>query len=214
MSSHHTSTNQYNASSMSAYNAFQPQIQSSLLTMASNPLGSSYFQNQLAQQQQQAQQVGQRNISNIAQNARAGGNILSNSGGYMNAQIARGGIANSVMQSNSFNSAVNNALQNRNMALMSMAAYQPLQTGQTNSSGGTGTWLPQTASMAGNMLMPGIGSSLAGNGFSAGYGGSSSNPYSGASLSSNPIPQASSSMYNSMMAPTTGSMYPNAQPQY
>jgi hypothetical protein len=164
-------SNQYNPASMNAYNAFTGATMGNLMSMASNPLGSSYFQNQLAQQKGQSQQVGQRNQSNLLQNMRTGGGILSNSGGFMNAQLQRNNIANSGMQSNAFNSAMNSALQNRTAAQMSMAAYQPLQTGQnsTSSTGGLGTWLPQVAGAALSMAAPGLGSMMGGGSFSAGY---------------------------------------------
>lgn len=175
-----TATNQYNPSAMNTYNAFQPQLQGSLMQMATNPLGSSYFQNQLAQNQQNSAQIGQRNISNSLQNLRTGGGILSNNGGFMNAQLQRNTLANSNMQAGGFNSALNSALQNRSSALMSMAAYQPLQTGQTQGTSGLGTWLPQVAGAAMNMLAPGVGSMLGGQGFSAGYKGGGNGGYSGA----------------------------------
>ena len=168
--------NQYNAAGMNTYNAFQPQLLAQLTQMAQNPLGNTYFQNQLAQQQGAAHQLTQRSMSNSLQNLRTGGGILSNSGGYTNALINRNQIQGSTLQSNAFNSAVNSALSNRNMAMMSMQAYQPLQTGQTTnqSTSGTGTWLPQLAGMALSMAAPGIGSALGGQGFSAGYGGGQS----------------------------------------
>jgi hypothetical protein len=165
------STNQYNPASMNTYNAFQGATMGNLMSMASNPLGSSYFQNQLAQQKNQAMQVGQRSQNNLLQNMRAGGGILSNSAGFMGAQLQRNNIANSTMQSNAFNSAMGSALNNRTAAMMSMQAYQPLQTGQTStqSTSGLGTWLPQVAGAALNMAAPGLGSMMAGNSFSSGY---------------------------------------------
>lgn len=202
-----TTANNYNGSSYGTYNAFQPQIQSSLMQMATNPLGSSYFQNQLAQNQQNAVQIGQRNISNSVQNMRTGGGILSSSGGFANALLARNTLGASNMQSNAFNSSLNSALSNRNTATMAMQAYQPLQTGQTQSTGGLGTWLPQVAGAAMNMLMPGVGSMLGGSSFSAGYGGGSSNftPGFKPTQTANPFagigsapPPMDSSVYNGM----------------
>jgi hypothetical protein len=178
-------TNQYDKAGMKTYKAFQPQIRSLLLSMASNPTGNSYFQNQLAQQQQQSNQIGQRNIENVTQNKKTGGGVLSNSGGYTNAQVARAGIANSLMQSNSFNSALNNALANRSNALSNMSAYQPLQTGTTSTQSGYGTWLPQVAGATANALSPGISSMMTGNSFSSGYrNNTNSNQDSGNSSSS------------------------------
>lgn len=169
MSTTNSTSNAYNAGSLSTYNAFQPQIQRSYAQMVADPLGSSYFQNQLAQMQKGVQQSGQRNISNIAQNARAGGGVLSNSGGFVSSQLQRGALANSLQGSNAFNTALNSALSNRSTALAGMAAYQPLQTGQSTTTSGTGTWLPQVLGAGLNMAMPGIGSMLGGNSFSAGY---------------------------------------------
>jgi hypothetical protein len=188
--------NQYNPGGLNTYNAFQPQLMSSLMQMAQNPLGSNYFHNQLAQQQSAAHQISQRGQSNALQNLRAGGGILSNSGGFTSALINRNNLQGSALQSNAFNSAINTALQNRNMALMSMQAYQPLQTGQNTSqqTSGTGTWLPQVAGMAMNMLSPGLGSMMGGNGFSAGYqqqgggGSGGSSTYSGPPASGNMNP--------------------------
>lgn len=143
-------SNQYNAAGMSAYNAFQPALMQQLLQMSQNPLSSSYFQNALAQMRNSANQIGARNTQNTLQNARTSGGMLSNSGGFTRALLNRNMLSNSTMQSNAFNSALNNALQNRNWALSSMEAYQPLQTGQktTQQTGGLGTWLPQLAGAA------------------------------------------------------------------
>lgn len=201
------STNQYNQGSLNTYNAFQPQLMGSMMAMAANPLGNSYFQNQLAQNQRAAAQLTQRQMANFGQNLRTGGGILSNSGGFLSAGLNRASIAGSNMQANAFNSAMNTALQNRAMSLMSMQAYQPLQTGQssTQSTGGLGTWLPQVAGMAMNMFAPGIGSMMAGNGFQAGYQQSAYNP-------------ASMRMPTPSMQPTFGGQlnpfYGSSQPGY
>ena len=204
------STNQYNTAGLNAYNAFQPQIMSQLMQMAQNPLGNSYFQHQLAQQQSAAQQISQRSQSNSLQNLRTGGGVLSNSGGVAASLINRNQMQGSALQSNAFNSAMNSALQNRNMALMSMQQYQPLQTGNntTQSTGGLGTWLPQVAGMAMGMAAPGLGSMMGGNGFSAGYQ-QNGGPYSRQSLAQAPIPQAPMNMFNQMnqQQPQWGGQY-------
>ena len=169
MSTKTTSTNQYDSTAMKTYNAFQPQLLSSMLQMSQNPLGSSYFQNQLAQQQANAHQINQRSQSNSLRNLRTGGGILSNSGGYTNALINRNTISGSALQANAFNSAMNTALQNRGSALSAMEAYQPLQTGQTTGTSGLGTWLPQAASAAASAFSPGFSAMMGGNSFRSGY---------------------------------------------
>jgi hypothetical protein len=80
------------------------------------------------------------------------------------------------MQGNAFNTSLNAALSNRNTGLAAMQAYQPLQTGQAQTTSGLGTWLPQVAGMAMNALMPGVDSMMGGGSFSGGYQG---NPYNG-----------------------------------
>ncbi len=208
------STNQYDTSALNAYNAFQPQIMSQLMQMAQNPLGNSYFQHQLAQQQAAAQQINQRSQSNSLQNLRTGGGVLSNSGGIVASLINRNQMQGSALQSNAFNTAMNSALQNRNSALQSMQSYQPLQTGSSaaQSTNGTGTWLPQTAGMTINMMSPGVNSMMGGNGFSAGYQ-QNGGPYSQQSLAQAPIPQVPMSMFNQMNQMSMLSQMMNQQQQ-
>lgn len=178
-------SNQYNSSAMGTYNAFQPQVQSSLMQMSQNPLGNSYFQHQLAQQQAASQQIGARNNTNAIRNMRAGGGVLSNSGGFSTAMLNRNNIASSGMQANAFNGAVNTALQNRNVSLAAMQAYQPLQTGQnsTQTTGGLGTWLPQLAGAAigaaGDVMTGGMSGAGGGGGLMSMFHQGSSTPASG-----------------------------------
>src|SRR6266702_7946530 len=106
-----TTSNQYNASGMNAYNAFQPTIQSNLMQEVNNPFGSTNFKNQLAQMYGQSRQIAQRSNTNLLQNMKAGGGILSNAGGFVAGALNRNQNSNNVMQGNVFNSAVNNALQ-------------------------------------------------------------------------------------------------------
>jgi len=167
--------NQYNQSGMNAYNAFMPQLQSQLMQLSGNPLGSSFFQNQLGMAQKNASQIGQRNISNTLQNVRAGGGLLGNAGAYTNALLNKTMMGNSALQSNAFNSTLNNSLQTRNWALSAMQGFQPLQTGQntTQQKSGLGTWLPQLAGAAIGGLSGGMGGGLMGM---LSGGGGSSNP--------------------------------------
>lgn len=189
-----TSTNQYNNGSMNTYNAFQPRLGSTLMSMVQNPLGNSYFQNQLAQAQAASRQIANRNNTNAIRNMRTGGGILSNAGGFAAGMLNRNNLAASNMQANAFNSALNSALSNRGMAMTAMEAYQPLQTGQTSTqqTGGLGTWLPQVAGMAMNALMPGLGSMMGGGSFSSGYRGMGGGGYS--------MPRSSGAMAPPMMS--------------
>lgn len=168
----HTNTqNTYNQAAYGTYNAFQPALMSQLLQMSQNPLGSSQFQQQLGFANANANALAQRNAATTMRNLRTGGGLLSNSAGFLGAQAQKNMLASSAMHANAFQGALSNALSNRNWALSSMEAYQPLQTGSTTQQyqTGAGTWLPQVAGMALNALMPGIASKMGGGSFMAGY---------------------------------------------
>jgi hypothetical protein len=184
------SANQYNANGMSNYNSFQGTLGSSLQNYAQNPLASSFFNQQLGMAQNNASQVGQRNMSNATSNLRTGGGLLGNSGSFMQSQINKTGLQNSANQSSAFNSTLGSALQNRQWALSSMQSYNPLQTGMNT----TQTQSPNYMAMAGalggaalNFAAPGLGSMLGGGSFGGGYsaggsGGGGGGAYGGSSL--------------------------------
>lgn len=193
---------------MAAYNSLIPQMSSTVSNLMSSPLNNSFFQNQLAQQQQTASQIGQRNISNVASNTRAGGGLLSGAGGFKTASLNNAMLSNSASQSGAFNSSLNTALSNRNFAVQSAEGFNPLQTGsQTQQSkSGLGTWLPQVAGAAlgaatgglsglGGAVASSVGNTGAG-GLAAQYGMSQASqaapsPYAGG-FGTNPLAGASS----------------------
>lgn len=168
---HTNTTNLYDKPAYNAYNAFQPELQSQLMQMAENPLGSSFFQTQAGMAQAQANALSQRNTSTAMKNLRTGGGLLSNSAGFLGAQAQKGALAASSMGANAFQNALSTALNNRNYALSSMEGYQPLQTGSATQqySTGAGTWLPQVMGLAMNALMPGISGMMGGGSFTSGY---------------------------------------------
>jgi len=174
--------NQYSPAGLSNYNSFQGTLASGLNQYASNPLASSFFNQQLGMAQKNASAIGQRNISNVTSNLRTGGGLLGNSGSFMQSQINRAGLQNSANQSNAFNSTLNSALANRQWALSSMQNYQPLQTGQNSTQTqqqGLGSILGQVAGVGLNMAAPGLGSLLGGGTFSGGYGGGGNTGFNG-----------------------------------
>jgi hypothetical protein len=187
-----TTSNQYNNGAMGNYNMFQGQLGNSLMQMANNPLTSSFFNQQYGMARAQASQVGQRNMSNILNNVKTGGGILGNSGSFLQSQINRASLGNSVLGSNAFNTSLNGALSSRNFALAGMEGYTPLQTGQTTTqqqSQGWGSILGSIAGMGLNMAMPGLGSMLGGGSFSGGY---QANP------GSSGVPQASMNLFGAL----------------
>lgn len=177
------SANQYNSAGMANYNNFQPTLASGLGSYASNPLSSSFFNQQLGMAQNNASAIGQRNMFNVTNNLRTGGGLLGNSGAFMQSQINRAGLQNSASQSNAFNSTLTSALANRQWALGSMQNYQPLQTGQSTTqtqTQGLGSILGQVAGMGLSAAIPGLSSMMGGGSFSGGYGsGGSGTPSTG-----------------------------------
>lgn len=167
-----TTTNQYNQAANGNYNMFQGTLGTMLTDYAKNPLASSFFNQQYQQNLNNANQIGARNMFNVTNNLRTGGGLLGNSGAFLQSQINRTARSNTGLQAGAFNSSLASALQNRQWALGSMEAYQPLQTGQTSvqqTQQGLGSILGQVAGMGLSMAMPGIGSMLGGGSFSGGY---------------------------------------------
>jgi len=165
-------SNNYNQAGMANYNSFQSSLGSGLSNYASNPLSSSFFNQQLGMAQNNASAISQRNMSNVTNNLRTGGGLLGNSGSFLQSQINRAGLQGSGMQSNAFNGTLNSALANRKWALSSMQNYQPLQTGQSTTQTtqqGLGSILGSVAGAALNFAAPGLGSLLGGGTFSGGY---------------------------------------------
>lgn len=189
-----TTGNQYNAAGMANYNQFQGTLGNTLNQYAANPLASSFFNQQLGMAQNNAAQVGQRNISNVTNNLRTGGGLLGNSGSFLQSQVSRAGLQNSTNQSNAFNSTLNSALADRMWATSAQEAYQPLQTGQNSTqtqtqSQGLGSILGQVAGIGLGMAIPGLGSMLGGGSFSGGYKPASASPSYGGGLSSSQMNQ-------------------------
>lgn len=134
-----------------------------------------------------ANALGGRNIRNMTANALATG-MNPNSAAF-NAQLQRAGRTTSGLQSNAFMNAFQNTQSQQNFAAQVAAAYRPLQTGgkssSTETTSGTGTWLPQLAGAAiggataftNPMKMLGggtsAGSSPGSSGGGLGWGGSS-----------------------------------------
>lgn len=169
-----TNSNQYNTAGLNNYNSFQGTLGNMLKQYATNPLQSSFFNQQYQQALNNANAVGTRNMQNLTQNLKTGGGLLSNSGSFLQSQINRVGANNTALQAGAFNSALGSALANRTWALSSMEGYQPLQTGSTSvqqQQQGLGSILGSVAGIGLNMAMPGIGSLLGGGTFSGGYSG-------------------------------------------
>lgn len=174
-----TSTNQYNSQSMGQYNKLQNQYGGLLSQYMNNPMGavSGIYDQSGQMAQQNAAQLGQSGMSNLANNQAASGFGGTNMPAYMQSQIAAQGRATSGMQSNAFlqnNLAKNQAaLGVQQFGASQAGMYRPLQTGgtQTKQTGGLGSWLPQVAGGALGMAMAGMtGGASGGAGMMGGFG--------------------------------------------
>lgn len=166
------SNNSYNAAGMSNYNSFQGTLGNGLNQYAMNPLGSSFFNQQLSANMNNNSQISNRNNANMFQNLKTGGGLIGNSGAFMQSQLNKSMLSNSANQSSAFGSTLNSALQNRQWALGSMQGFSPLQTGQSatqTQSTGLGGILGMLGAVGLNAAMPGIGSMLGGGSFGGGY---------------------------------------------
>lgn len=139
---------QYDPSSMSAFNAFQPRVQENWMQDSQlDPTKSSTYNLGLSGMQRAAQQLSARNRENFFGNLKAGGYAGNNLSGVQQMGLTGLGMGASALSSNAFNQNFLNYDAMRRNTVNAMASYRPLQTGQTQNStqttSGLGTWLPQ-----------------------------------------------------------------------
>lgn len=140
-----TSTNQYDQQSMDQYHQNHSASTNVFSDYMKDPLKASYFQNQVNLLNHAANQIGQRNVSNLMNNQNlTGGGVMP---GYMQSMLARTGRDTGTMQAQNYLQALMQAEGNRRSAATMAFQDRPLQTGQTSESqrSGLGTWLPQIA---------------------------------------------------------------------
>lgn len=170
MSTTKTTTNQYAPGGLQQYQSFMNTYGPMLLQWATNPFNNSAYRLNLSQNMAQANQGSMNAIQNAMSNFNMAGMGGAPSGAraQLMSQLGRYGTS---LGSNAFLSAANNAVNRQNQAVNTMVGWQPMQTGQKQTVGGLGTWLPQVIG-AGVKVATG----LAGGG---GMGGAMSNMTSG-----------------------------------
>lgn len=206
MSTTQKTSSQFAPSGMATYNAVQPNLaqtlsyylggQSGGVGSNAGPFGSSLFKSAYGQGTINAQQQGQTAMGNIGQNAAqfGGGNVP----GFLQSQAKQAGYQTSGAQQNSYWNALNSTVNSQLGAASTAAGFKPLQTGQTQTTSGLGTWLPQLlgagisaglAPFTGGMSLGGLAGSL---GQQPTLGGSSSGfsnaMMAGVNPSANPAP--------------------------
>jgi hypothetical protein len=140
------STNTYDPGSMSAFNAFTPQVQANWSQdMQLDPTKSSTYNLGLQKMQGAATTLAARNKENFFGNLVAGGYNGNNLSGIKQQGLMALGMGNSALSSGAFNQNFLNYDLMRRQTTAQAAGYKPLQTGgtQTQTTSGVGTWLPQ-----------------------------------------------------------------------
>jgi hypothetical protein len=201
-----TTQNAYDPTAMSAYQNQVSAGSSALLGEINDPYSNSAFQQQQQMQNlTNANQYGQAQQA-LGQRLQAGG-ISANSPLYQQ-QLTQLSMQNQASQSQGYNNLLLNAANTRQSAINSAMSFQPLQTGgtQTQTTSGTGTWLPQVAGAALGVATGGL-STAAGA-----IGGSMANLAGGSGQSNNlgfgADPQASSSSPQGYWNPNPGGAGP------
>ena len=202
MSTKKVSTTQFNPAGESAYNSLIPQYSNTMSQFMNDPMKSTFFNQMLGMGQAN---IGQQNQTSMNQLTR---NAMGMGGGqnpYLQSLMAQQGRGASAQNANLCGSLLNNASNTRFAAAGNAGAFQPLQTGSTQTTGGLGSWLPQLMGaglgMAGGFLGGGAGGIGAGIqnvvnnggnpffGSQFGKGGSSGGYGGGASQNMMPMPQ-------------------------
>lgn len=137
-----STTNAYNAPSMSAYNTLAPMGANTLGSEISQPYNNTVFNanKAIGSAANVASNLGSRATlsNNLGALGTSGGTGFS---GYAGSTVGRFGAATTAQTNNAL---LMGAASNRNQALGSAMGFRPLQTGgtQTQQLTGTGTWLP------------------------------------------------------------------------
>lgn len=211
MSTKNVTSSNFAPGALSNYGTWSTVLQSLLPGMAANPTTSQFFNQNLQQNQKAASQIGGVNASNALTNFnRSGIGQGTGGGGAMQSLLAGTGRYNSNLRYQAWNSTMNTAQSNQWNAINAGSNFfgNPLRTGQTQTTSGTGTWLPQllgaglgaAAGIATGGASTGIGALFA----KAGLGQPAGGPGQGDAGSMQP------SMYNfgsTLTPPSNGSSF-------
>lgn len=151
MSTTQQQTQQFNPAGGATYNQLQPGIGSTLgwymgggqagPNAPGSPFQSPLFQAGMGQGITAANQSGQTAMSSLGSNMAAFGG--GGSPGFLQSQVRQAGYNTSGLRQNAYWNALNSTVGSQMNATGMAANYRPLQTGQTQTTSGLGTWLPQ-----------------------------------------------------------------------
>lgn len=167
MSTTNTTSANFNQAGMSAYNSMQPGLASSVNSYMNNPFSNPFFSMQQQMGTNQANMQGQTGMSTLLGNMRTQG-LQQNSPAALQ-MIQQQGMQNSANRSNlGFLAPMQNALGMQQGAMSLAAQYKPLQTGQTQTQSGVGSWLPQILGGGLSLLTGGLLGGKGGGGAASG----------------------------------------------
>ena len=177
MSTSTTTTYDYNQAGLGAYNQLQSPMANVLLQLMKNPMQSTFFNQRQQLLNKQIGQQGSRNARNILANASLQG--YSNLPGFTNSMLNAAARGTSAQQSNAFLNNLNYMTGMQFGATQAAEGYRPLMMGETQSTSGTGTWLPQVLGAGVSGLM-GLATGGGISPFTTAGGANPQMPYSGA----------------------------------
>lgn len=155
MSTTTSTTGNFNQAGMNAYNSTQPGFASNVNSYMNSPFSNPFFQQQQQMGTNQANMMGQSSMSSLMGNMRTQG-MQQNSPAALQ-MIQQQGMQNSANRANlGFQNPMQNAFTAQQNAMGMAGQYKPLQTGQTQSQGGLGSWLPQLLGGGLSMLTGGL----------------------------------------------------------
>lgn len=195
-----TQQTQYNQPSMNAFNSLQPGVSNTLNAYMNSPYSSGLFNLKLQQSLAQANQLGQRGASNVAQNLQSGGFGGGNLNAFQSSMLNSAARNQSALASIAYQNALLGSQQLQLQATQGAMGYRPLATGQTNqqTQSGLGTWLPQVAGLGLGLATGGVGA------LGMGLGGAAGAASSGLNIGPNSFGMLASQMATPMMAGTSG----------
>jgi hypothetical protein len=127
---------------MGAYNSMMPGYASTVNSYMNNPFGNPFMQQQQQMGTNQANNLGATGMANTTRNLNMSG-ISQNSPAALQ-MMQQQMMNNSSTKANlGFLQPMQNALGMQQSAMQQAGSFKPLQTGQTQSQGGVGSWLPQ-----------------------------------------------------------------------
>lgn len=155
MSTKNQTSTQFNQSGMDSYNSMMPSFSNAVNGYMNNPFSNPFFQTQQQMGNNQANMMGQTAMSNISRNNSMSG-IASNSPAALEMMNNQSRQNSSNRANLGFLSPMQNAFTAQQNSMSMAGNFKPLQTGQTQTQSGLGSWLPSLLGGGLSMLTGGL----------------------------------------------------------